>query len=524
VILLEVAMRWIEVLLIVGIVGGAIAEAQELRPIRKDGKYGYMNASGQFSIEPRFSKAEPFSEGLAAVAFETGNLVVFADGMLGRGCMTEELEWVFIDESGREVMKAGKSEHNATKIPGPMSEGLARFIRDGKWGFLNRSGETVIPPSYQDVHRFSEGLAAVMQGNKWGYVDRTGKIAIEPAYSRVFEFDHGLAEVDWWIEGRGQQSGNIDRHGRVVLTPDTPPGWSESRPLFSEDLTKVCYRPSYHESTRCGFLRPDLTVAIPRRFLRAGSFSQGVAPVTEDGEAWGFIDKTGKWSIPPRFEYAKEFSEGLALVRDKGRSGYIDRTGNYTIEPRFAAAHPFREGLARVGVATDPTATKQEIRWGYVDRTGLMVIPPIFLNAEDFEHGLAVVTDPVFDKSKVIDRAGKILLAFEYGHSLRGTCESPAPAPPPYYLARVRLESDPTGAKVFLVPLWDWEQSLNGEALLKDNAKLSVYQVTDGNGVTSVETSARRQVYMAVFELGGKRVVQRLELKGSENSFKVQLK
>ena len=94
-------MRSIEVLLLVCIAGAAIAQAQELRPVRKDGKYGYMNASGEFSIRPRFIEAEPFSEGLAAVALDTGKLVVFAGGMLGSGCLTEELELGFPRFFGR---------------------------------------------------------------------------------------------------------------------------------------------------------------------------------------------------------------------------------------------------------------------------------------------------------------------------------------------------------------------------------------------------------------------------------------
>src|SRR6267143_4627807 len=37
------------------------------KPVNKDGRWGYVNATGQFVIQPKYFAAEPFSEGLALV-------------------------------------------------------------------------------------------------------------------------------------------------------------------------------------------------------------------------------------------------------------------------------------------------------------------------------------------------------------------------------------------------------------------------------------------------------------------------
>ena len=48
----------------------------------------------------------------------------------------------------------------------PFSEGMAGVLIDNKWGYINRKGETVIPPKYDMVWRFSEGRAGVITTKK----------------------------------------------------------------------------------------------------------------------------------------------------------------------------------------------------------------------------------------------------------------------------------------------------------------------------------------------------------------------
>ncbi len=70
------------------------------------------------------------------------------------------------------------------KQKGVESTSLFPIKKDGKWGYIDKTGKIIIDPQYDDAWPFSEGLAAVMivdeETGKWGYIDKTGKYVWEP--------------------------------------------------------------------------------------------------------------------------------------------------------------------------------------------------------------------------------------------------------------------------------------------------------------------------------------------------------
>lgn len=64
------------------------------------------------------------------------------------------------------------------KYQGDFYEGLARVLDDnGKYGFIDKTGQLVIPCKWESAWPFSEGLAVVQDNNgKWHKIDKTGKI------------------------------------------------------------------------------------------------------------------------------------------------------------------------------------------------------------------------------------------------------------------------------------------------------------------------------------------------------------
>ncbi len=60
---------------------------------------------------------------------------------------------------------------------------ILAFKKDGKWGFVNQSGEIVVEPKYDMATEVNEyGYAGVLKGGKWGIVDSKGNILVEPKY------------------------------------------------------------------------------------------------------------------------------------------------------------------------------------------------------------------------------------------------------------------------------------------------------------------------------------------------------
>src|ERR1039458_2518472 len=71
---------------------------------------------------------------------------------------------------------------------------LYPVVVNGRWGFANKSGETVINPQFDRAEVFAEGLAPVRMG-RWGYVDASGKVVINPQFDKADVFSEGLAAV-----------------------------------------------------------------------------------------------------------------------------------------------------------------------------------------------------------------------------------------------------------------------------------------------------------------------------------------
>ena len=55
------------------------------------------------------------------------------------------------------------------------SENLGRIKLSGKYGFIDKNGEIVIPCQYDQAWAFVDGLARVKMNGRWGYIDTTGK-------------------------------------------------------------------------------------------------------------------------------------------------------------------------------------------------------------------------------------------------------------------------------------------------------------------------------------------------------------
>jgi hypothetical protein len=109
------------------------------------------------------------------------------------------------------------------------SASLIPAEQDKRWGFVNHSGDFVIPPQFDWASSFSEGLAPVLVENKYGFIDETGAVVIEPRYTDFGKFSEGLARVkvgggtvSHQVTSRAREIRNerwryIDRFGNTII-------------------------------------------------------------------------------------------------------------------------------------------------------------------------------------------------------------------------------------------------------------------------------------------------------------------
>ena len=282
--------------------------------------------------------------------------------------------WGFIDDRGK-IAIAPRYEAVL-----PFSEGLAGAKREGRWGYVNRSGAEVIPFLYKTVQGFHGGVAIVNTGSAEhpvGVIDATGSWVTEPMFRGLTAGDgpNGL------LFGQKEPASGLtfyDRSGNLVLGPyslafpfaegrarvkskngewiiDSAGNFIAKQSVALEGIRFSDGLIAIRRDRKLGYMDVDGNIAIEPRFDQGGEFSEGLAPVQIEGH-WVFIDKSGatKAELPPDVIFAEPLSDGLSLATSAAQPdrkfGYIDKKGQWAVKPVWDDANPFHDGLAYVGI------------------------------------------------------------------------------------------------------------------------------------------------------------------------------
>lgn len=252
-----------------------------------DGKWGYIDSNGQLVVKARYEEASNYNSNRAVVS--TGR------------------EFLILDDKGEEI----KIPIKKVQLVEPFSEGLAAYLsNEGRWGFMNTSGESVITPAYRSVGKMSEGLVWFKNNShNVGFIDKKGNEVIKPIYQTAFDFSDGLALV----ENEDGKWLYVDREGREM---------------------------------------------IPSKADKLKSFKDGLA-VASLNEQYGFIDKTGSWAISPKYEETLGFQNGYAPVKINSNWGFINLNGEMVIGAEFSELGHFE--FTTVAVDSDGDDVRDEL-------------------------------------------------------------------------------------------------------------------------------------------------------------------
>jgi hypothetical protein len=94
----------------------------------------------------------------------------------------------------------------------PVSDERIVASKDGKYGYLNLSGEEIIPFIYDDARSFNEGVAEVCQGGKWGVIDANGDAVIPIEFDHIYPFVNHLTGVS-----KNEKWGLADQLGTFIF-------------------------------------------------------------------------------------------------------------------------------------------------------------------------------------------------------------------------------------------------------------------------------------------------------------------
>lgn len=317
-----------------------------------------------------------------------------------RQARLKEMEGVFLEtfeKDGKWGYKAGFKEC----IPciyekvHDFSEGIAAVCLNGKFGCINKLGDTVIPFNYDCIRYFSEGSAPASLNGRWGFIDNSNKVIIPFEYEDAYPFHNGLASVR-----RNGKWGLINKTGKLIV------------PFKYDDaITEYNFKDGYviaKHNGKCGVLDEKWNVVIPFMYEDAFWKAQELIQVKFHGK-WGFIDKSNKVVVPFEYEEVEHFYEGLAAVKSGSwpneRWGFIDTKGNVIVPPKYNEVKFFSED--RAAVCKYVGGDRLNPRWGFIDPKGNEVIPLVYTyTLRVFFCGTARVLDET-GREIAIDKNGK---------------------------------------------------------------------------------------------------------------------
>jgi hypothetical protein len=257
------------------------------------------------------------------------------------------------------------------------------------WGYMNREGDTVVPPLHEACRPFFEQRGAARRDRRYAFFDHRGTQLCDFEFDDVGHFSGGLCAVK--KAGRWRY---LDRSLREVLVVSF-------RSCFEfNDGVAVVYNSllEYHHIDVSGKV-------VARDNAVLASCSEGRFAFRQDARTKvGFKDRAGRWAIPPTFSAAGEFGDGIAVVRltDDGPHAFIDvegeellRTDRDFLLPRFS------EGLVAFSDA-------RSRRFGFLNRHAEVAIPAQYDTVEAFSAGRSLATRG--DRSFFLNRHGEIAI------------------------------------------------------------------------------------------------------------------
>lgn len=315
-----------------------------------------------------------------------------------------------------------QSEHNDNLYPIQDTTGE-------HFGFINKKGEKIVSPTFDQVRGFSEGLCAVREGEKWGFIDTKGEMVINPQFDQCEDFHEGMCAVGFgeeWLSLTPEEKslhpkwGYINKKGELVIPPIYDGGGNFSEGLacvcnddgrffinkeggvsvggdiitcyeeFSNGLARFDY---YYDGTRYqGYRNKKGDTVIEPKFSNVDGFwSTTLAIACCDGfRHAGVIDINGNWVIKPvasrGFFDIKIVNEDLIAIKKEDKWGIVNRNKEVVVNFIFDEFGGWR------GANSIPIPVKIGQKWGYIDLNGKFVINPIYKHAKPFVGDLAKVT------------------------------------------------------------------------------------------------------------------------------------
>ena len=441
-----------------------------LYPIRENGLYGYIDSVGNRIIEPEFLWVSTFHDGLAmavvdtiyrevpdSMAYEVGE----RDSIINVYRMYAK--YGYIDKSGDFVIEPKFISYVNMDVIGDVTNDMddcsnalyrnsfrnrrAMFYDTTTWknGYIDTKGNIVIPPMYYYSEPFSEGVAVVRDAVadpiftngacinpsklRCAYIDTLGNNVTEFKYETLTRClsNRGIgtykviheesielgdttvkiekySEPRFLVNNRGNEIKELDfvfkyygysRDGITVALHDFLWKIRGVKNFFYFDKYGNCLESlkglSEYQLDSLSRSR-DIIQVLPDNvaITETTYFNEGFAGISPDGEHWFVIDKFllihgyGEESI---FDGFRAFNNGLAAVKKNGKWGFINRKIKEQIPCKYDSCgivYPYLEEVFEYDIQGE---VKKK---AYINRKDSLVWESPIYNSEKIENRYSV--------------------------------------------------------------------------------------------------------------------------------------
>lgn len=437
-----------------------------LYPIHENGLYGYIDSVGNRIIEPAFLWVSTFHNGLAMAVVDTIYLEVPDSMAFEVGEMDTIInvyrmyaKYGYIDRSGEFVIEPKFTSYVnmpnigfVVKDMDNCSNALYRhsfrnkramFYDTTTWknGYIDTKGDIVIKPKYYYSEPFSQGKAVVRDNvgerlylKEWcvtasklrcAYIDTIGNAITDFKFEKLSTFNGrcGIGSYKEVFKTSSDDNGSFTEHNYIIdkegnLGKDL--GFWDEFYGFSRDgisVTRQVMRLQVYDGMqesysfideKGNYLKPlkglsdyqldslgrcdDIMQVLPEDadIVDATYFSNGFAGISPDGEHWLVIDKHllihgyGKESI---FDGFRAFDNGLAAVKRNGKWGFINRKIKEQIPCKYdscGSVYPYLEEVFEYNIQGD---IKKK---AYINRKDSLVWESPLYNSEKIENRYSI--------------------------------------------------------------------------------------------------------------------------------------
>jgi hypothetical protein len=310
-------------------------------------------------------------------------------------------------------------------------ENVTLVMLKGKYGMIDRKGNEVVKPVYDEIKWFSESFLMVKLKDKYGLIRRDNfREVVKPKYSNIeplakfgrysFSFYFGVGCVEQKSENFlkvyiRNKVGLIDTTGKEVV------------PVKYEDVEVVLGEKTlvkFKEKEKWGIMDLSANVILPAKYDWVCYNEGKVIFAVLDNKPYAF-DASGK-EMQYEFESEKEEqSESYEFqyeVRSEEGDEYSEDYGDFSIVSRAGKKGVVsKDGKVIIPIAYDEIRydERNEIffiakgnKWGLANKKGKILVPLKYDYITTFCKGLIAVK--YNDKFGLMDKTGRIIVPPKY--------------------------------------------------------------------------------------------------------------